>query len=249
MPRTAAASPTFASSPRSLRISAIDERYVGRPYRHGWMLAFDTGKSYEGPPGPFVETINCLAHIDHATGVQKTWWPGPQCGIQEPCFIPLRPRRQRRGRRLYRRAGRQTMSRRIPTLASMRCASMKARSAARACRSACARASTATGPTRANWRAEANRPRSRDRGPPCALEPGRGSAHRAQVRSAFRCRVITAVPVAEPGDRAVALADDRVGLVLHAVPDNLVLVELLADVADQRLGDAGARPRPVTLAG
>lgn len=66
----------------------IDDRFGGKPYRHGWMLAFDTGKTYEGPPGPFVATINSLAHIDLETGEEKTWWPGPECGIQEPCFIP-----------------------------------------------------------------------------------------------------------------------------------------------------------------
>jgi carotenoid cleavage dioxygenase-like enzyme len=69
----------------------IDERYATRPYRHGWMLIFDNSKPYEGPGGPFVSTINSLAHIDLATGKEKTWWPGPQCGIQEPCFIPRRP--------------------------------------------------------------------------------------------------------------------------------------------------------------
>ena len=66
----------------------IDDRYAGQAYRHGWMLAFDTTKSYQGPPGPFVSTLNTLTHIDLATGTEKKWWPGPTCGIQEPCFIP-----------------------------------------------------------------------------------------------------------------------------------------------------------------
>ncbi|MEZ5893298.1 MAG: carotenoid oxygenase family protein [Parvularculaceae bacterium] len=66
----------------------IDERYATRAYRHGWMLIFDNSKPYEGPGGPFVSTINSIAHIDLATGKEKTWWPGPQSGIQEPCFIP-----------------------------------------------------------------------------------------------------------------------------------------------------------------
>lgn len=66
----------------------IDDRYATKPYRHGWMLVFDGEKPYEGPGGPFVDTINSICHIDLATGEQKTWWPGPQCGIQEPCFIP-----------------------------------------------------------------------------------------------------------------------------------------------------------------
>jgi carotenoid cleavage dioxygenase len=69
----------------------IDDRYAGQPYRHGWMLIFDGTRPYEGPGGPFVGVINSLAHIDLSTGDTKTWWPGPQCGIQEPCFIPKSP--------------------------------------------------------------------------------------------------------------------------------------------------------------
>jgi carotenoid cleavage dioxygenase len=66
----------------------IDERFATRAYRHGWMLIFDREKPYEGPGGPFVGVINSLAHIDLATGITKTWWPGAQWGIQEPCFVP-----------------------------------------------------------------------------------------------------------------------------------------------------------------
>jgi len=66
----------------------IDDRYAGQAYRHGWMLAFDTGRRYEGPPGPFVGALNTLCHIDLATGETKSWWPGATSGIQEPCFIP-----------------------------------------------------------------------------------------------------------------------------------------------------------------
>ena len=66
----------------------IDDRFAGLPYRHGWMLAFDTERKYEGPPGPFVGAINSLCHIDLETGAEKSWWPGPESGIQEPCFIP-----------------------------------------------------------------------------------------------------------------------------------------------------------------
>jgi len=66
----------------------IDDRYAGQEYRHGWMLTFDTTKSYEGPPGPFVSTLNSLCHKDFATGEEKIWWPGATCGIQEPAFIP-----------------------------------------------------------------------------------------------------------------------------------------------------------------
>ena len=69
----------------------IDDRYATRPYRHGWMLVFDTAKPYEGPAGAFMAIINSLSHIDLATGREKTWWAGPQCAIQEPCFVPRSP--------------------------------------------------------------------------------------------------------------------------------------------------------------
>jgi len=66
----------------------IDDRYATQPYRHGWMLVFDTSKPYEGPGGAFVSLTNSLAHKDLATGQEKVWWAGPQCALQEPCFIP-----------------------------------------------------------------------------------------------------------------------------------------------------------------
>ena len=69
----------------------IDDRYATQAYRHGWMLVLDSDKPYEGAGGPFYGLINTLAHKDLATGKEKAWWAGPQCGIQEPCFIPRRP--------------------------------------------------------------------------------------------------------------------------------------------------------------
>ena len=66
----------------------IDDRYATRAYRHGWMLVFDVTKPYEGPGGAFMAITNTLTHIDLATGSEKSWWAGPQCGVQEPCFIP-----------------------------------------------------------------------------------------------------------------------------------------------------------------
>ncbi len=66
----------------------IDDRYATRAYRHGWMLVFDVTKPYEGPGGAFMAITNTLTHIDLATGTEKSWWAGAQCGVQEPCFIP-----------------------------------------------------------------------------------------------------------------------------------------------------------------
>jgi carotenoid cleavage dioxygenase len=69
----------------------IDDRYATRAYRHGWMLVFDVTKPYDGPGGAFMAITNTLTHIDLATGTEKSWWAGPQCGVQEPCFIPKSP--------------------------------------------------------------------------------------------------------------------------------------------------------------
>lgn len=69
----------------------IDDRYATQAYRHGWMLVFDVTKPYEGPGGAFMAITNSLCHKDLATGAEKTWWAGPQCAIQEPCFVPRNP--------------------------------------------------------------------------------------------------------------------------------------------------------------
>jgi carotenoid cleavage dioxygenase len=57
-----------------------DDRYQGRPYRHGYMVSF-TNRA-EG---------SSLGHIDLATGALETHSFGPASSIQEPCFIPRRP--------------------------------------------------------------------------------------------------------------------------------------------------------------
>jgi carotenoid cleavage dioxygenase len=66
----------------------IDDRYATQAYRHGWMLVFDTSKPYNGPGGAFMAIPNTLGHLDLSTGKEKTWFAGPDCAIQEPCFIP-----------------------------------------------------------------------------------------------------------------------------------------------------------------
>ena len=67
----------------------IDERYVGRPYRHGWGLVMDRDMPMEfvrGRASGFK--MNKIGHWDHATGSQDFWWAGPQSIVQEPCFVP-----------------------------------------------------------------------------------------------------------------------------------------------------------------
>jgi carotenoid cleavage dioxygenase len=70
----------------------IDERYVGQPYRHGWMLVMDLDMPVEFPGARASGfRMNRIGHIDHATGAQDSWWAGPHCMIQEPCFVPRTP--------------------------------------------------------------------------------------------------------------------------------------------------------------
>ena len=67
----------------------IDERYLGRPYRHGWGLVMDREMPMEflrGRASGFK--MNKIGHWDHATGKQDCWWAGPQSIVQEPCFVP-----------------------------------------------------------------------------------------------------------------------------------------------------------------
>ena len=70
----------------------IDDRFTGLPYRHGWMLEMDYQRPVElkgGSAGGLL--MNCLCHIDHATGTEQHWWCGPVSSLQEPCFIPRAP--------------------------------------------------------------------------------------------------------------------------------------------------------------
>ncbi|KGF80962.1 dioxygenase [Massilia sp. JS1662] len=67
-----------------------DDRYVGRPYRHGFMLAFDPTLPYDGRrlgPPPF-QFFNQLAHFDIQTGRSETWFAGDKESFQEPIFVP-----------------------------------------------------------------------------------------------------------------------------------------------------------------
>ena len=70
----------------------IDDRFTGLPYRHGWMLEMDYQRPVElkgGSAGGLL--MNCLCHIDHATGIEQHWWCGPVSSLQEPCFIARAP--------------------------------------------------------------------------------------------------------------------------------------------------------------
>ncbi|OJY71087.1 MAG: hypothetical protein BGP16_10820 [Sphingobium sp. 66-54] len=56
-----------------------DDRYLGRPYRYGYVIA----RGLDGSGG--------IGRFDHQTGALELWNPGPGDGVQEPQFIPRRP--------------------------------------------------------------------------------------------------------------------------------------------------------------
>jgi carotenoid cleavage dioxygenase-like enzyme len=70
-----------------------DDRYVGKEYRHGFMLAFDPTLPYDGQrlgPPPF-QFFNQLAHLDLVTGQSEAWYAGDKESFQEPIFVPRSP--------------------------------------------------------------------------------------------------------------------------------------------------------------
>jgi len=66
-----------------------DERYLGRPYEHGFVLAFDPTLPYNPANGPMpFQFFNQLAHLNLKTGSTDAWFPGDNSCFQEPIFIP-----------------------------------------------------------------------------------------------------------------------------------------------------------------
>jgi carotenoid cleavage dioxygenase-like enzyme len=63
----------------------IDDRFMGKPYRYGYVIC--------RPPDALAGAVGmgAIGRIDHQTGDLSTWSPGPDCGVQEPVFIPRGP--------------------------------------------------------------------------------------------------------------------------------------------------------------
>lgn len=60
----------------------IDERFTGKPYRHGWFV------TTQAEEGEMPDRFNTLAHIDHLCGRVTTWqWP-QAVSVSEPVFVP-----------------------------------------------------------------------------------------------------------------------------------------------------------------
>jgi carotenoid cleavage dioxygenase len=70
-----------------------DDRYMGRHYRHGFMIAFDPTKpfNFERLGAPPFQFFNMVAHIDIATGKTQTWFADDSTCFQEPIFVPKSP--------------------------------------------------------------------------------------------------------------------------------------------------------------
>ena len=69
-----------------------DDRFAGRPYRHGFMLGCDMrlyAADRLGPP-PW-QFFNLLVHLDLHTGTATQWAAGDAACFQEPTFVPRAP--------------------------------------------------------------------------------------------------------------------------------------------------------------
>lgn len=69
--------------PSPCEMPGIDDRYLGKPYRYGYMLCRPPEAAAAGTVG--LSAIGCY---DHETGDLKTWSPGQDSGVQEPIFVP-----------------------------------------------------------------------------------------------------------------------------------------------------------------
>jgi carotenoid cleavage dioxygenase-like enzyme len=67
-----------------------DDRYVGRPYKYGFMQASDMSKPYDpSRAGPIMGFFfNTFLTMDMATGKADTWFAGDTSSTQEPVFAP-----------------------------------------------------------------------------------------------------------------------------------------------------------------
>jgi carotenoid cleavage dioxygenase-like enzyme len=68
----------------------VDDRYVGRPYRHAFMQGTDPTKPYDPEKaGPIMGFFfNTFAHLDMSTGKLSSWFVGDTSSTQEPVFAP-----------------------------------------------------------------------------------------------------------------------------------------------------------------
>ncbi|MDE1169271.1 MAG: carotenoid oxygenase family protein [Pseudomonas sp.] len=66
-----------------------DDRYIGRPYEHGFVIAFDPQRPYNPANGPMpFQFFNVLARLNVRTGHSEGWFAGDSECFQEPIFVP-----------------------------------------------------------------------------------------------------------------------------------------------------------------
>ena len=70
-----------------------DDRYVGKPYKYGFMQASDHTKPYDADrAGPIMGFFfNTFLTMDMSTGKADTWFCGDTSSTQEPVFAPKSP--------------------------------------------------------------------------------------------------------------------------------------------------------------
>jgi len=68
----------------------VDDRYVGRPYRHAFLQGTDPTKPYNAEKaGPIMGFyFNTYMHLNMATGESQSWFAGDTSSTQEPVFAP-----------------------------------------------------------------------------------------------------------------------------------------------------------------
>jgi len=68
----------------------VDDRYIGRPYRHAFLQGTDPTQPYNADrAGPIMGFFfNTYMHLDMTTGQSQTWWAGDTSSTQEPVFVP-----------------------------------------------------------------------------------------------------------------------------------------------------------------
>jgi carotenoid cleavage dioxygenase len=71
--------------PTPCEMPKIDERYMGKPYRYGYVIC-RSPTAIAGEIG-----MGAIGRFDHQTGKLDTWSPGQGFGVQEPTFVPRKP--------------------------------------------------------------------------------------------------------------------------------------------------------------
>jgi carotenoid cleavage dioxygenase len=71
-------------APAPGEMPTCDPRYVGKPYRYGYMICRPT----TAKPGQMG--MGAIGRFDHVSGQLITWEPGADCGVHEPTFVPRR---------------------------------------------------------------------------------------------------------------------------------------------------------------